>query len=320
MSPNTPQSMNPTPARVYAGLDIAKASLQLHLADRFHDLPNTPAGHARLVERLRAVPNLQVIREATGGYERDPVAALQAAALPVSVLNPARVRHFARAAGRLAKTDPIDASVLTAYGQAFRPAATPAPTPAQSQLAALVARRLQLQEILVAERPRAQAGPPPELRRRFGQLERQREKQLAKVDALLEQHLQSQSELATKAEKRDAITGVGRITALTVLAEMPQLGQLNRREAAAWAGLTPWNRDSGNWKGKRCIGGGRAGVRRGPYMAALTASQFNPSLKAFYDRLRAAGKPAKVALTTVMRKLIVLMNHVLKNPHSALAN
>lgn len=312
--------MNPTTALVYAGLDIAKASLQLHLAGRFHDLPNTPAGHAQLVERLRAVPDVQVICEATGGYERGPVAALQAATLPVSVLNPARVRHFARAAGRLAKTDPIDAAVLTAYGQAFRPAATPAPTAAQSALAALVARRLQLQEMLVAERQRAQACATPELRRLFGQLERQLEKHLAKVEALLEQHLQSQSELATKAEKLDAITGVGRITALTVLAEMPQLGQLNRREAAALAGLAPWNRDSGNWKGKRCIGGGRAGVRRGLYMAALTASQFNPILKAFYERLRAAGKPAKVALTAVMRKLIVLMNHVLKNPHFVLAN
>lgn len=251
-------------------MDFAKASLQLHLADRFHDLPNTPAGHARLVERLRAVPNLQVLCDATGGYARDPGAALQAAALPVRVLNPARVRHFARAAGRLAKTDPIGARVLTAYGQAFRHDAGVAP-------------------------PVWATGAPT--RKASGQ-----------------------SELATKTEKLDAIPGVGRITALTVLAEMPHLGQLNRREAAALAGLAPWNRDRGNWKGKRCIGGGRAGVRRGLYMAALTASQFNPILKAFYERPRAAGKPAKVALTAGMRKLIVLMNHVLKNPHSLLAN
>lgn len=305
---------------VYAGLDIAKASLQLHLQSQSYDLPNTAAGHVQMLKRLATVPGVHIVCEATGGYERAVVAALHAAPVPVSVINPARVRQFARASGELAKTDPIDAAVLTAFGVAFAPGATPARTATENKMAALVARRAQLIELRVAEAQRADTCPDLALRKLFKPWLAQVEKQTAKVEALIEELLAGQTHLAGQVERLDAITGVGRLSAVMVLATMPELGTLNRRQAAALAGLCPYNRDSGQWAGKRCISGGRAEVRRSLYMAALSASRSNHVLKPFYDRLIAAGKPGKVALTAVMRKLIVLMNHLLKNPSFSLAH
>ncbi len=311
--------MNDKPPSVHAGLDIAKASLQLHLQSKSYDLPNTPAGHAQLLKRLAAIPGLHVICEATGGYERAVVAALHTASVPVSVINPARVRQFARASGELAKTDPIDAAVLCAFGVAFTPDATAPRTAVEIKMAALVIRRVQLLELRVAEAQRAASCADPELRQLFTPWLAQMEKQITKVEALIEVLLREQVPLAAQVQRLDDIMGVGRLTAVMVLATMPELGQLNRRQAAALAGLCPYNRDSGQWAGQRCISGGRAEVRRALYMAALSASRSNHLLKPFYDRLIAAGKPAKVALTAVMRKLIVLMNHLLKNPNFSLA-
>jgi len=312
--------MNDKITSVYAGLDIAKTSLQLHLQSKSFDLPNTTEGHAQLIKRLAAFPSIHVICEATGGYERAVVAALHATALPLSVINPARVRQFARASGELAKTDPIDAAVLTAFGLAFTPEPTPPRTLTELKLAALVTRRVQLLELRVAEAQRADTCADLDLRKLFTPWLAQIEKQIAKVEALIEVLLKAQAPLADQVRRLDDIMGVGRLTAVMVLATMPELGQLNRRQAAALAGLCPYNRDSGQWAGKRCISGGRAEVRRALYMAALSASRSNHLLKPFYDRLIAAGKPAKVALTAVMRKLIVLMNHVLKNPNFSLAH
>ena len=320
MSQNTTAIMNEKTVPVHAGLDIAKASLQLHLQSKSYDLANTTEGHTQLIKRLAALPGAHVICEATGGYERAVVAALHAAALPVSVINPARVRQFARASGQLAKTDPIDATVLTAFGQAFAPEATAARTQVEIKLAALVTRRAQLLELRVAEAQRADTCTDRALRKLFTPWLAQVEKQIAKIEALIEALLKEQATLAGRVQRLDDIMGVGRITAVTVLATMPELGQLNRRQAAALAGLAPYNRDSGKWAGKRCISGGRAEVRRALYMAALSASRSNHLLKPFYDRLIAAGKPAKVALTALMRKLIVLMNHLLKNPNFSLAH
>jgi len=312
--------MNDKQTSVYAGLDIAKASLQLHLQSRFFDLPNTAEGHAQLIKRLAAISGVHLICEATGGYERAVVAALHAAAQPVSVINPARVRQFARASGELAKTDPIDAAVLTAFGRAFTPETTPARTAIELKMAALVTRRVQLLELRVAEAQRADTCADLDLRQLFTPWLAQMEKQITKVEALIEALLKAQASLADQVQRLDDIMGVGRLTAVMVLATMPELGQLNRRQVAALAGLCPYNRDSGQWAGKRCISGGRAEVRRALYMAALSASRSNHLLKPFYDRLIAAGKPAKVALTAVMRKLIVLMNHLLKNPNFSLAH
>ena len=312
--------MNDKTPPVHAGLDIAKASLQLHLQGQSLDLPNTPAGHAQLVKRLAALPGAHVVCEATGGYERAVVAALHAARIPVSVINPARVRQFARASGELAKTDPIDAAVLTAFGRAFAPTPTEPRTATEIKLAALVTRRAQLLELRVAETLRADTCADADLRRLFAAWLAQMEKQIAKVEALMNALLQEQAPLAAQVQRLDDIMGVGRLPAVMVLATLPELGTLNRRQAAALAGLCPYNRDSGQWAGQRHISGGRAEVRRSLYMAALSASRSNPRLKAFYDRLIQAGKPAKVALTAVMRKLVVLMNHLLKNPNFSLAH
>jgi transposase len=304
---------------IHTGLDIAKLSLQLHLAGRIHDLPNTAAGHRRLLKRLAAQSGVHVVCEATGGYEREVVAALHAANVPVSVLNPARVRHFARATGQRAKTDHLDAAVLTAYGQALQPKPTAPRTEQEQQLAELIRRRVQVVEILVAQRQQAERLSLPALRRQAQSLVRRLERDLKQIEAQLKVLRTQAATVDERVQKLEAITGVGAITALSVLAELPELGTLNRRQAAALAGLAPHPRESGQWHGRRSIGGGRAPVRRALYMAALVAAHSNRQLKAFYQRLRAAGKPAKVALTAVMRKLIVLMNHLLKNDKFQLA-
>jgi transposase len=305
---------------IYTGLDIAKLNLQLHLAGRIHDLPNTPAGHRRLLKLLAVRPGVHVVCEATGGCERDVVAALHEAQVALSVLNPARVRHFARATGQRAKTDDIDAAVLTAYGQALQPKPTLPRTEQDQQLAELVRRRIQVLETLVAQRQQAQRLTVPALRRQAQNLARRLEQDVKQIEELLKTLRTQAATLGERAQTLEAITGVGAITALGVLAELPKLGTLNRRQAAALAGLAPHPRQSGQWHGRRSIGGGRAPVRRALYMAALVAARSNRQLKAFYQRLRTAGKPAKVALTAVMRKLVVLMNHLLKYPSFALQN
>jgi transposase len=309
-----------TMTTIYSGLDIAKQNLQLHLSGRSHDLPNTIAGHRRLLKLLASQPGVQVVCEATGGYERGVVAALHQANIPVSVLNPARVRHFARATGQRAKTDHIDAAVLSSYGQALQPKPTAPRTNLEQQLTELVRRRAQLLEFLVAQRQQAERLTAPFLRRQAQSLVRRLERDLKQIEEQLKKLRTQAPNLHHRAQKLEAITGVGTITALGVLAELPELGTLNRRQAAALAGLAPHPRESGQWHGRRTIGGGRAPVRRALYMAALVAARSNRQLKAFYQRLRLAGKPAKVALTAVMRKLIVLMNLTLKHPDFVLQN
>jgi transposase len=299
---------------IYTGLDIAKLNLQLHLAGRLHDLPNTAAGHRRLLKLLRAHAGIHVVCEATGGYEREVVAALHEARVPLSVLNPARVRHFARASGQRAKTDDIDAALLSAYGQALQPKPTAPRTEQEQQLAELIRRRVQVLEILVAQRQQVERLTLPALRRQAQSLVRRLERDLKQIEEQLKALRTQSATLDERVQKLEAITGVGTLTALGVLAELPELGTLNRRQVAALAGLAPHPRESGQWQGRRSIGGGRAPVRRALYMAALVAARSNRQLKELYQRLRTAGKPAKVALTAVMRKLIVLMNHILKNP------
>jgi transposase len=299
---------------IYTGLDIAKLNLQLDLAGRSYDLPNTAAGHRRLSKLLANHPGAHVICEATGGYERDVVAALQAACVPVSVLNPGWVRNFARAQGQTAKTDRIDAALLTGYGQKFTPKPTAPRTEQEQQLTELVRRRTQVVELLVSQRQQAQGLRVPAVRRQAQSLIRRLERDLAQLEDQLKALQQQAPALQARAQKLEAIMGVGRLTAVSVLAELPELGTLNRQQAAALAGLAPYPRDSGQWRGQRHIRGGRAPVRRALYMAALVAARANHILKVFYQRLRAAGKPAKVALTAVMRKLVVYMNHLLKQP------
>jgi len=319
MSLNNLPIMIEKPSVVHAGLDVAKATLQLHLQSRLYDLANDPVGHAQLVKLLSAVPGVHLITEATGGYERKAVQALHAAGLPVSVINPMQTRAFARATGQRAKNDPLDAASLSAYGAALRPDPTPAPAAGQTELAALVSWREQLKAALTVAKNQAEHHEQKFVWAEHAKLVRHLESRLAAVtvelNALLARHEAKQKQVNRLVE----ISGVGVLTAVTVLAQMPELGTLNRGQAAALAGLAPWTRQSGPWEGQRHIGGGRAGVRRALYMSAVAAVRCNRQLKAFYRRLRDTGKKPKVALTAVMRKLIVRMNHALKDPNFCVA-
>jgi transposase len=305
---------------LYVGLDVAKTSLQLDLAGTPHTLTNDAKGHAQFLKLLTAHLGAHVICEATGGYEKPVVRALHRAQCPVTVVEAGRVRHFAKAKGLRAKTDPIDALVLSEYGRTFKPEATPAPTAQQARLAELSTRRLQLLDTLTSETNRAEHYMDPFGVRQSRQLVKLLEKQIAACDAQIQTLIAADETLKTKAERLDAIPGVGQVTAATVLAELPELGKISDQAAAALVGVAPYNRDSGHQSGVRAIAGGRKTVRCALYMATLSAVRHDAILKAFYTRLRAAGKKPKVALVAAMRKLVILMNRLLKNPHFQLAN
>jgi transposase len=266
-----------------------------------------------LVGLLQAVAGAHVVCEATGGYEQAVVARLQAADIPVSVLNPARVRHFAQAQGRRAKNDPIDAAVLTAFGQAMKPEPTPVPDAALAELRQLVRWRAHLKEQLVATTNRSEQATVKFVARAQAKLIRRIQAQIQAVETELTAALQRAPAWQAQIQKLTELDGVGLITAVASLSQMPELGKIGRRQAAALAGLAPWTRQSGPWEGQRHIGGGRAEVRRALYMAAIAVARMkHTALGKFYQRLRTAGKPAKVALTAVMRKLLLQMNQVLK--------
>jgi len=308
------------PTILHVGLDVAKLSLQLHLAGRFHSLANNHKGHAQLLKLLRAHPNAQVVCEATGGYEQAIVRVLHAASIPVSIVEAGRVRYFARAQGQRAKTDPIDAAVLSEYGAKFQPTASTPASPQQQQLAELSQRRRQLIQLLAIERNHAEQYTDAFRLRQFRQLRKTLERQVEQCDAAIAALIAQDPELTHKAKRLDAIPGVGPVVAATMLAEMPELGKLTTQTAAALAGVAPYNRDSGGQSGVRRINGGRGAVRCALYMATLSAVRHDRILKEFYLRLRAAGKKPLVAMTACMRKLVILMNRLLKNDHFQLAN
>jgi transposase len=306
-------------AILYVGLDVAKLSVQLHLANRFYTLTNDPKGHTQLLKRLRAHPNAHVLCEATGGYEQPVVRTLQAAGIPVSILEAGRVRHFARAQGQRAKTDPIDAAVLSEYGKTFNPPPTKPASPQQQQLADWSQRRHQLVRLMVIERNHAEHYTDSFRRRQNQQLCRLLENQIDQCDKAIATLIAQDPQLAYKASRLQGIPGVGPVVASTILAEMPELGTLNKQTAAALAGVAPYNRDSGTQKGLRSISGGRRAVRKALYMVTLNAMRYDRILKEFYQRLLVAGKKPLVAMTACMRKLIILMNRLLKNAHFQLA-
>ena len=298
---------------VYVGLDIAKASLQLHFQNRQHALPNTTAGHKKLLALLDRCPQVQVICEATGGYERSVVAALHAAQRPVSILTPGPVRHFALSQGDRAKSDPLDCALLTAYGQAHKPAPAPKPNAALMQMRALVDWRAQLKEQQVRAHQHGEHATEPFILKQQAKLAKHLAAQIASVEKQLAQAVSNSARHQPQVAALDALPGVGFLTAISVLCHLPELGHINRQQVAALAGLAPWTRQSGPWEGQRHIGGGRAVVRRALYMSAVVlAKQKQTVLGKFYRRLRDQGKPAKVALTAVMRKLLVHMNQTLK--------
>lgn len=303
---------------VYVGMDVAKATLDLYAPlasqSQSRQFANQRAGQRALLRWLHRLGTVQVVCEATGGYERAALDVLRGGGVAVSVVNARQVRDFARAQGRLAKTDRLDAAVLAEFGRCLRPAITPAPSAAQRQLAELVARRSQLLQLRTAEHNRLEHTTHPAVRRQLQRHLIGLARQLEQLDAWLTELVSRDESLAHKVARLCLVRGVGRITALVLLATLPELGTLNRRQAAALVGVAPFNRDSGPRRGHRLIAGGRAAARRALYMAGLVAAFSNARFKGFYRRLVAEGKAPKVALVAVMRKLIILLNHVLRDP------
>jgi transposase len=303
----------PTP--LYLGLDVAKASVEVASEPRglTGQFTTDTAGLSALVQAAQAQPVTLVVLEATGGYEAPVVAALVTAGLPVAVVNPRQVRDFAKALGQLAKTDRIDAQILALFGARVQPAPRPLPDEATQELEALLTRRRQLLEMLHAERQRRPRARGRIVRRSLDTHIRWLERQVIDTDATLEAAIQASPVWRVQDQLLQSVPGVGPTLARTLLGLLPELGQLDRHHIAALVGVAPLARDSGTLRGRRTCWGGRPAVRTVLYMAALTAARWNPALRAFYQRLRAAGKPAKVALTAVARKLLVLLNAILRD-------
>ena len=266
---------------IWCGVDVAKNSLSISLNQQLFEVANSTSGRQRLVERLRgmAAP-VQVVCEASGGYEQPLVKRLQKAGFAIAVVEPARIRAFAKAAGIRAKTDPIDAAVIERFGRLIGPLAAPIPTEVESRLRELTRRRAQLRDLLTLESNQLAHLQDSLLRRQAKQLCSKVEKQIVQIEQELKKLVAEHQGLQTKAQTLEEVSGVGFLTAVTLLSEMPELGSIARGQAAALAGVAPYNQQSGNWEGARRIRGGRSAVRRALYMAALVGSRSNPILQA----------------------------------------
>ena len=300
---------------IYLGVDVAKASVTLasEPPGLTAEFATDSAGLTALVQAAQAQPVTLVVVEATGGYEAPVVAALVTAGLPVAVVNPRQVRDFAKALGRLAKTDRMDARVLALFGARVQPIPRSLPDEATQELEAVLTRRRQLLEMLHAERQRRPRARGRVVRRSLDAHIRWLERQVIDTDATLEAAIQASPVWRVQDQLLQSVPGVGPTLARTLLGLLPELGHLDRHHIAALVGVAPLARDSGTLRGRRTCWGGRPAVRTVLYMAALTAARWNPALRSFYQRLRAAGKPAKVALTAVARKLLVLLNAILRD-------
>lgn len=298
---------------IFVGIDVSQDRLDVAVGEgsAVASFANDDAGHAALCERLKQCSPQLVLMEATGGYERALAACLGSAGLPVRVINARHVRHFAKALGLLAKTDRLDAIALERFARQIKPEPRELQPEGVLALQAQIARRRQLIEMLTMERNRqrsAHRGVQRDLKANIQWLE----KRLKAVDDDIDRSLRECGVWREKVELLESVPGVARVTSLGVLMALPELGRLNRREICALAGVAPFNRDSGKWQGRRSIYGGRAPARRALYMAALVAARWNPVIRAFYQRLRCAGKPAKVALVACMRKLLVILNTMIR--------
>jgi len=293
----------------FIGIDVSKATLDIAcLPDgESWTVTNDDPGLAELTPRLLGRAPALVVLEATGGFETAAVTALARAGLPVVVVNPRQVRDFAKAVGRLAKTDALDAGILADFAQRIRPEPRPLPDAAAQLLESLLTRRRQIVEMLTAERNRLGFARGP-VKRDIWQHIKWLEKRLTDVDSDLRDAVAASPLYQAKADLLRSVPGVGPVTALTLLATLPELGHLSRHQIAALVGVAPMNRDSGTMRGKRMVWGGRAPVRAVLYMAALVGIKHNPAIASFYARLRAAGKPFKVAATACMRKLLTILN------------
>jgi transposase len=301
---------------ITVGIDVSKARLDVHVhpsAESFA-LDNDEAGAEALTERLGRLEGLIGIGiEASGRYERLAVAQLASAGLPVVVLNPAQVRHYAQAIGQRAKTDPIDARLIAQFVAVVRPEPRPMPDAQTDELQALMARRRQLVGMLVAERMRRQQAAPGLVRTSIARVVTLLEDDLKDLDRHIDTMVRGTPIWRDKEDLLASVPGIGKTIARTLLAELPELGSLSPRQIAALAGLAPYTRQSGKWRGKSFIGGGRPAVRAALFIGAMVAARHNPTLKAFRNRLVANGKPKLVALVATARKLLTILNAILRD-------
>ena len=299
---------------MFIGIDVSKAALDVaaHPGAEAWQESNTEAGIDAVRHRLQALSPELIVVEATGGYENAVVASLGAAGLPIVVVNPRQVRDFAKAVGKLAKTDRIDAHILALFAERVRPELRELKSEAAQELEALLARRRQILEMTQAERNRlehARGAVKKDLLEHIRYLE----KRLGNVEEELEERVQESPLWRAKEELLRSVPGVGPVVSRTLIAELPELGRLTHKQIASLVGVAPFSRDSGTLRGKRMVWGGRASVRAALYMAAVVGVRRNAALKRFYERLRSTGKPAKVALVACMRKLLTILNSMVKN-------
>ena len=302
---------------IFVGIDVSKNQLDYALrpGNTFGSVDNNAEGISELVGKFKKVKPRLIVLESTGGLETEVVIALALENLPVVVVNPRQVRDFARSTGELAKTDRIDAHTQAHFAEAIRPPIRPLPDEQTRRLLALASRRRQIIGMLVAEKNRIHTAHKHTEQRILEHIA-WLEKELQDIDSDLRSAIESSPVWREKDERLRCVPGVGSVVSITLLVELPELGQLNRKQIAALVGVAPLNKDSGGAHGKRIIWGGRAAVRKMLYMAALSAIRCNPVIRKFYERLIAAGKPAKVALVACMRKLLTILNAILKNKSS----
>jgi transposase len=301
----------------YVGIDVSKDRLDVHVRPSGEAVvvARDDKGLATLLARLQAIRPRLIAVEATGGYETVVAAAVGGAGLPLAVVNPAQVRHYAQALGKRAKTDPIDAEMIARFAEATRPEPRALPDEATQMLAELVARRRQIITMMVAERQRA-TRLPKRLRKSCERVVRMLEKELAALDLDIDTTVRGSPAWRAKEDLLASVPGIGSITARALIAELPELGRLDRRCIASLVGVAPFTRQSGQWQGKAFIGGGRRTVRAALFIATMTAARHNPVIRAFRQRLLAAGKPKMVAMIACMRKLLTILNAVARDQKS----
>jgi len=307
--------MNETIVEKFVGIDVSKSTLDvcIELDEKMLHVAYDEAGIKQIVDRLKEVSPTLIVIEATGGLEIRIATELASKGLQVAVINPRQARDFAKATGRLAKTDQVDAAMLAAFAKAIRPQARPLRDEDTCALNDMVSRRRQLIDMRVQETLRLGTAASKPLQKNLSKHIAWLDKRIAEIDADLTKRLRNSDVWRTKDDLLRGIPGVGAVTTLTVLAKCPELGTLNRREIAALTGVAPLANDSGKHRGKRFIWGGRADVRAVLYMAAVSAIRCNEPIKAFAERLKKAGKPSKVVIVACMRKLLTIMNSMLKN-------
>ena len=301
----------------FVGIDVSKDKFDVHIRplDQSESFSYEEASLNKLVVLLKQVQPQVIVLEATGGYESRLVQVLLASELPVVVMNPERVRHFAKATGQIAKTDTLDAAVLSLFAQTLRPQPRPLPDAFAQELQDLLARRRQILDMIVAEKNRLETASKP-IRGQILQHIKWLEKRLLSVDRDLNQRIQSSPTWKAKDDLLRSVPSIGPVGSSSLLVHLPELGTLNRHQIAALAGVAPINQDSGRFKGHRIIQGGRTAVRAPLYMCTLVATRHNPVIRDFYQRLVLAGKPKMVALIASMRKLLTILNSMIKNNRS----